>query len=146
MSDKDFKVKNGLTVNGTVLVVNADTSRVGVGITNPSVALDVSGAIAASGDITTSSDIRLKSDITEITMALWRLNQLNGVLFTRLSDGERSTGLIAQDVLDVLPEAVRIGENGMLSVSYGNLAGLIVEAIKELTERVKILEKFHCAD
>jgi hypothetical protein len=52
----------------------------------------------------------------------------------------RHTGLIAQDVVDALPEAVYPGGNDMMSVAYGNLAGLFAEAINELTRRVAAIE------
>lgn len=98
-----------------------------------------SGNILASGNITAYSDIRLKTDLTKIAGALDKVNQLNGYTFTRTDTGDRQTGLIAQEVMQVLPEAVL--ENGeYLSVAYGNMMGLLVEAVKELTSRVKELE------
>jgi hypothetical protein len=48
--------------------------------------------------------------------------------------------VIAQEVQAVLPEAVHEDQNGMLSVAYGNLAGVLIEAVKELSEKVKMLE------
>ena len=68
---------------------------------------------------------------------------MNGVNFTYINDGEenRTTGLIAQDVQAVFPEAVsEIDDEGHLGLAYGNMVGLLVEAIKELTSRVKELE------
>ena len=54
-------------------------------------------------------------------------------MFTRLSDNKEDTGVIAQEVLEVLPEAVKIvTDSGYYAVAYGNLAGLLIEAIKEL--------------
>lgn len=105
--------------------------NVGIGKTAPTVALDVVGAITATGDITAYSDARLKTNIVQISSALDRVRGLQGVTFDRIDTGERGTGLIAQHVQSVLPEAVRDdGEN--LSVNYGALVGLLVEAIKEL--------------
>jgi hypothetical protein len=65
---------------------------------------------------------------------------LVGVLYTD-SNGNRKTGLLAQDVQTVLPEAVSTDEAGNLALAYGNLVGLLVEAVKELTTRVHELEK-----
>lgn len=93
------------------------------------------GNFTAAGNITSNSDLRLKENIQKIDNALDKVQQLNGVLFTRKDTGERLTGLIAQDVQKVLPEAVN-GDD-ILSVAYGNIVGLLVEAIKELREIVE---------
>ena len=71
-----------------------------------------------------------------------KVNALRGVIYTRKDSGERCTGMIAQEVQAVLPEAVTEGsdENKTLSVAYGNTVGLLVEAIKELAAKVEILE------
>jgi hypothetical protein len=63
---------------------------------------------------------------------------LRGVRFTM--DSSRQIGVIAQEVETVLPEVVRNNEVGQLSVAYGNITGLLIEAVKELTARVAVLE------
>jgi hypothetical protein len=102
----------------------------------------------ASGSFVSTSDRAVKYDLVRISDALDRVSQLTGYTFSR-SDGPdgphgtssaRETGLIAQDVLEVLPEAVATDASGRLSVAYGNLAGLIVEALKDLKDRVAALE------
>ena len=50
-------------------------------------------------------------------------------------------GVIAQEVEPVLPEVVRDNEAGQLSVAYGNITGLLIEAVKELAARVAALEE-----
>ena len=97
------------------------------------------GNFSAVGNVTAYSDIRLKSDIEPITNALEKVEQINGVTYTRIDSGERQTGLIAQEVEKVMPEAVMDGEE-YKSVAYGNLVGLLVEAVKELKEEVKGLK------
>ncbi|MEX3614561.1 MAG: tail fiber domain-containing protein, partial [Burkholderia gladioli] len=98
------------------------------------------GDIFAAGNVTAFSDRRLKRDIEPIPDALDKLELLNGVTYTRIDDESqrRQIGLIAQDVLEAAPEAV-MERNGMLSVAYGNLMGLAVEAIKELRREVETL-------
>jgi len=91
------------------------------------------------GNVTAYSDIRLKTDIEVIENAGEKLATLRGVNFTRKSDGSRGTGLIAQEVQEVLPEAVLEASDGTLSLAYGNMVGLLVEAIKELQAEVKEL-------
>ena len=49
-------------------------------------------------------------------------------------------GVIAQDVIRVLPEAVYTGENGKLTVSYDRLVPLLIEAVKELNIVVETLK------
>lgn len=108
------------------------TGLIGIGNTAPTVALDVTGAIRASGDITAFSDVRLKENLVLIPSALEKVKALAGVTYDRVDTGDRSVGLVAQDVREVLPEAVREGADGYLSVNYNGLVGLLVEAIKEL--------------
>ena len=96
------------------------------------------GNFTATGNVTAYSDIRLKTDLQQITGALSKVEQLTGYTYTRTDSGERQTGLVAQDVQKVLPEAVLQGEH--LSLAYGNMVGLLVEAVKELSARVKELE------
>jgi len=64
---------------------------------------------------------------------------LNGVLYTDKETQQRRTGLIAQDVLSVLPEAVRTNTDGYYALAYGNLVGLLVQSIKELNAKVDSL-------
>ena len=108
-------------------------------------------SITAAADITAFSDIRHKANLEIINNALDKVSSLNGYTFTRtdLYDKEtRHTGVIAQEVLEVLPEAILTNKEGIHSVAYGNLAGLFIEALKEerakreaLEERLSILEK-----
>ena len=98
----------------------------------------VASSITATGDVTAFSDSRLKTDLQKIENALDKVDQLTGYTFNRndTDSNKRSTGLIAQDVQKVLPEAVIEGDE-YLSLAYGNLVGLLVEAIKELKDQVE---------
>jgi hypothetical protein len=102
--------------------------------------LSVTGKIYASDDIVAFSDARYKRDISPIADSLNKVRSLVGVLYTD-SNGSRKTGLLAQDVQAVLPEAVSTDEAGNLALAYGNLVGLLVQAVKELSTRVEELEK-----
>ncbi len=105
--------------------------------------LDSSGNSTCPGTLTQNSDIRLKTNIVEIPDALTKVGQLRGVTYERLDQNNaRQTGVIAQEVQAVLPEAVLQAddEQGTLSVAYGNLAGLMIEAIKELKSEVDALK------
>ena len=108
---------------------------------NIAITFTQNGGIVATDDITAFSDRRLKTDLEVITGALDKVGQLTGYTFGRIDmPSRRQTGLIAQEVEAVLPEAV--GEHGsLLTVSYGNLMGLIVEATKELRGQVADLQQ-----
>ena len=113
------------------------------------------GEIRATNNITAyySSDRRLKENISNIPNALDKVNQLNGVTFDwteaymKQHGGEdgyfvkkNDTGLIAQDVEQVLPEIVRSNKDGYLGVQYDKVVGLLVEAIKELKHEIEFLK------
>ncbi len=91
--------------------------------------MDMSGNLTMAGNVTAYSDSRLKKDLEPITDALEKVQSLTGYTYTRIDSGERHTGLIAQDVQSVLPEAV-MDDGDRLSLAYGNMVGLLVEAIK----------------
>ena len=98
-----------------------------------------------SGNVTAYSDIRVKTNIERIPDALDKVSQLNGYTFDRTDVAEdeeplRQTGVIAQEVLEVLPEAVTGDEEGHYSVAYGNMVGLLIESIKELKAEVEDLK------
>ena len=99
---------------------------------------DLSGDFTATGDITAFSDERLKTDVKTIPNALEKVNALRGVTFDK--DGKRGLGVIAQEVEKILPEVVMDGEE-YKSVAYGNIVGVLIEAVKELTKEVAELKK-----
>jgi hypothetical protein len=101
-------------------------------------ALNSSGDLTATGNVTAYSDERLKSNIKTIDGALSSVNLLRGVMFTK--DGKSGIGVIAQEVQKVIPEVVQENDSGYLSVAYGNLVGVLIEAVKELSAKVEALE------
>ena len=116
----------------TVAVVNG-TERLRVTTSG----IDVSGSIVADADITAYSDERLKSNVELIPDALAKINELDGFTYD-MEDKEgntmgRKTGVIAQHVQKVLPEAVMEDEEGYLSVAYGNMVGLLIQGMNEMT-------------
>ena len=99
---------------------------------------DDNGAFTAAGDVTAYSDVRLKDNIETIDGALDKVSAMRGVTFDK--DGQRSTGVIAQEMQEVMPEVVQQNEE-YLSVAYGNLVGVLIEAVKELRAEVEELKK-----
>ena len=102
--------------------------------------------IWTSGNVTAYSDIRVKTNIERIQNPLEKVSKLGGYTYDRLDiETDRQTGVIAQEVLEVLPEAVTGGPteadpDGHYSVAYGNLTGLLIEATKELNKKVEALQ------
>ena len=101
--------------------------------------LTINGTITATGDITAyyTSDKRHKNNIQPITNALQKVSKLNGVTWewnedvNEVTKSTPKTGLIAQEVQEVLPEVVVERDNGFLGLDYSKMMGLMVEAIKE---------------
>jgi len=96
--------------------------------------MDMAGNLTMAGNVTAYSDIRLKENIELISDAVSKVNKLRGVTFTRNDTDDlekRHTGVIAQEVEAVLPEAVSEDNEGIKNVAYGNMVGLLIEAIKE---------------
>ena len=101
---------------------------------------DTSGNFTATGNVTAYSDELIKKNVETIDRPINIVKQLRGVRYTRRDNDQRGIGVIAQELRKVLPELVHEGESGKLSVSYGNLCGVLIEAVKELTARVEELE------
>ena len=135
--------------NGSDIFTVRNDGNVGVGIAFGSISykLHVAGDIYASADVIAYSDSNVKTDLQRITNAVDKLEKINGYTFKRtdLSEDEphkRHTGLIAQEVQKILPEAVHTDSQDRLSIAYGNMAGIIIEAIKELKDELRDIKKF----
>ena len=111
--------------------------------------LESDGDFHADGDViafsTTISDVALKSDIEMIPNALDKIDEVRGVTFTR-HNGQKSAGIIAQELEKVLPEAVREKKLALVdgkkykTVEYDAIHGLLINCIKELKEEIKELK------
>ena len=111
--------------------------------------MEADGDFHADGDViafsTTVSDIALKTDIEMIPNALDKIDEVRGVTFTR-HNGQKSAGIIAQELEKVLPEAVREKKLALhdgkeyKTVEYDAIHGLLINCIKELKEKVRKLE------
>ncbi len=131
-----------LEVSGDIKV---SSGSIGVGV-NPNT---TDGRIDASNDIVafSSSDLRLKENIKPIENALDKVKSLTGVEFDWKPELKHAhgyeghdTGVIAQEVQEVMPTAIRTNDTGYLAVRYEKLIGLLIEANKELAARVEQLE------
>jgi hypothetical protein len=97
--------------------------------------------ILAKGNITAYSDGRYKTNIEVIPNAVEKVKQIRGVTYDMTDDSEnrRYAGVIAQEVKKVLPEVVMGSEEDRYSVAYGNMVGLLIEAIKEQQTQIEEL-------
>jgi len=121
-----------------------------IGVGSTTTASGVNGEIRAQGDITAyySSDERLKENIQPIVDALSKVESISGNTYdwktgfeTIHSHTGNDIGVIAQEVEKVLPEVVTNRETGYKAVQYEKIVPLLIEAIKELSAKVKELEK-----
>jgi hypothetical protein len=117
--------------------------------TSSSYAMYVEGGIYSTGNVVAYSDVRKKRNIVTVDNALDTVNKLRGVFYNRIETNDekvdpnkRQIGVIAQEVNEVLPEAVTYAKDvDEYGVQYGNMAGLFIEAIKELTAKIDALEQ-----
>jgi hypothetical protein len=100
----------------------------------------LTAATVSATTLTETSDERLKSDITPLTNALEIVQQLEGKAF--IKDNKASIGLIAQQVQQVLPQVVVTADDEMktLSVQYGNIVAVLIEAVKEQQKQIEELK------
>jgi hypothetical protein len=130
---------NSLTINGSGQV--GIGTAIAVGSSNT---LHVNGTIFASQDITAFSDQRYKQNIVRLDRSLDAICSISGYSYTRddYRPGIRQIGLLAQEVKEVIPEAVNYDTiNDIYSVNYNCLIAPVVEAIKELYDRSKAQAK-----
>jgi len=128
---------SGITTVGTSLTITDSLLDGGVSLRILGQNLKVSG-VATAQDFDSLSDINFKENVNTVDAALDKVNQLRGVSFNWKESGEASYGVIAQELESVLPELVH-GDNPK-RVNYNGIIGVLIESIKELSERVNNLE------
>jgi hypothetical protein len=104
--------------------------------------LDMSGNMTVAGDVTAYSDARIKENVVTVEDAIDRVQKMRGVFYNRTDsdDKKRKVGVIAQEMMEVLPEVVNQDNDGMYNVSYGNIVGVLIEAIKEQQLQIEKLQ------
>jgi len=103
--------------------------------------LHVGGTIYADSDVIAYSDIISKTNLKPIENALEKISSITGYTFNRKTDNSRRfTGMVAQEVESVLPEAVYTNTDGTKGLAYSNTIGLLIEAIKELKTEINQLK------
>ena len=152
--NKPLDVTGNIDSNGLLTVTGAGTSQfsshlqahcLGIG-TSPST---TTGEIRAAGDITAyySSDERLKENFAPLAGALDKVKAIGGYEFDWKEGIEDATsktghdiGVKAQEIQAQYPDLVHERENGYLAVDYIKLSAVLIEAVKELSNKIDILE------
>ena len=103
--------------------------------------VDTSGNSTSQGNVTAYSDEKLKDNIEPIQNPIQKLKAIQGVTYNRndIEGNPRHTGVVAQQVERVLPEVVMTNDEGIKTVAYGNMVGLLIEAIKEQQDEIERL-------
>ena len=123
-SNTTYTAGNGLTLTGTEFTMSGSYT----------------GTFTATGDVVAYSDVALKSEVSAIDHALDKLLEITGYTYKKEGSDRRHAGVMAQDVEKVLPEVVHTSEEGIKGVAYGNMMGLVIEAIRELKTQVEELK------
>jgi len=124
------------------LAINPFGGNVGIGLVNPDDRFVVfNGSTTGrytTGGWTHSSDRRLKNSVVPLVNSLEKIVQLDGISYKYNNDVSQKTqvGFIAQQVETIFPEVVETDKNGFKSMIYSNLVAPVVEAIKELYEKI----------
>ena len=116
---------------------------VGTSTTSSSYKMYVNGTVYATGDVIAYSDARKKTNIVTIDKALETVTKMRGVFYDKIGEESngRQLGVIAQEVNKVLPEAVNYASDiDEYGVKYGNIVGVLIEAIKEQQLQIEELK------
>jgi hypothetical protein len=137
-TDETYYVSYSTITSGTVSELKVSQNKLTF---NPS-----SGTLSATV-FTSLSDETQKTNIRPIENALELTSKMNGVYYDWI-DGhnQSSVGVLAQEIEQVLPEVVTTNTNGLKTVSYGNIVGVLIEAIKELKNEIYVLKNNNSND
>ena len=130
----DFVIKSAVS-NKDMIFKGVDG---GSAITALTLDMSEAGKATFNNDVVAFSDRKLKDNIE--TLDGKKVLDMRGVSFTRKDTGLASSGVIAQEIQEVAPELVN-ETNGTLGVSYGNLVGYLIEAIKDQQKQIDELKE-----
>ena len=130
---------------GNTNTSNTLTQQVAIQYSSPALSLLINsyGVVAMQYGYTGVSDERIKTNIKTIENALEKTLLLRGVEYNdfRIEPERKRIGLIAQEVELIIPEVVRTSEeDGLKSIEYQNLVGLLIEAIKDQQKQINELK------
>ena len=136
MGSQNLNIRSTVSDKDIVLLGNDGGSE----ITALTLDMSAAGAATFNDNVTAYSDERLKDNIETLEDGLDKVEQLRGVTYTK--DERKNIGVIAQEVEKILPEIVLTADDemGTKSVDYSRLTAVLIEAVKDLSARVKELE------
>ena len=102
--------------------------------------VSITGSLTASGDVIAYSDARTKEKIVTVDDPIGKVVSMRGVFYNKIGEQERRVGVIAQEVEKILPEVVTEDQDGIKGVAYGNIVGVLIEAIKEQQKQIDELK------
>lgn len=140
-AEQNFVKKTGDTMTGilTLPKINATTSlEIQTKSTN-AITIDNSQNTTFHGNITVSSDKRIKSNIKTLEGTLSKLMNIRGVSYVKKDSNLPEIGVIAQEVENQYPELIRNRDDGIKTVNYNGLIGVLIESVKQLSSEVNIL-------
>jgi hypothetical protein len=152
-SSNYFPKGNGTILEDSIIYTDVFNDQVIIGDGEPDTNYQGSGRLKVSGSISSVSiyathnivaysDASSKTNIETIPNALDKVDAIRGITYNKIEDpdGYRYMGVIAQELQDVIPEVVIEGTDGKLSVAYGNIVGVLIEAVKELKAEIEELK------
>ena len=141
--------RTGASITGTTYLFRGQVTKNGT-FGNDIYGVHVSGEDYNRGDAgwTIGSDIRIKENIENITGAVDKVKQIRGVTYNKIGKDRREAGVIAQELEEVLPEAVvdfdpdpeDDDDTILKGVTYDRITALLIEAIKEQQTTIEALE------
>jgi hypothetical protein len=98
--------------------------------------LNINGNMGITGNIFNASDSNLKKNVETYPNALEKILKCRGVLYEFKEDYKKNIGVIAQEIEEIIPEIVETNSNGLKNVNYLGFIGVIIEAIKDLNDKI----------
>lgn len=139
-----FTAGDGLTGGGSLAANRTFNIGAGNGISVSANAVAMSGSYSGTftaTEVQATSDARLKENIAAVDGALSMVSRMRATHYLNTRLDAEQYGVIAQEVREVMPEAVGKSDDGFLSVSYAQITAVLLQAVKELAERVEQLEQ-----
>ena len=139
MSSSNFTLESQVSDKDIIFKGNDGGSS----ITALTIDMSAAGAATFNNDVTAFSDARLKDNVETIPNALDKVCAMRGVNYTRNDNNDQpGTGVIAQEMQEVFPVVVKQNDDELqtLSVNYGSMVGVLIEAIKELKQEIEELK------
>lgn len=134
-----INVVNDTSTNSTGYLIFTSSTSGSISTTNVSntkLQFNPSSGNLSATNFTSLSDKSKKTNIKPIENPIQIVKNIEGVRYNWIDNNNPSIGVIAQDIEKVIPEVVNINSDGLKSVSYGNIVGVLIEAIKEQQKQI----------